>query len=120
MHCSDETQDHSKKFVAGPSLGDFEAAMAAAESATLTDDIGRTQNFCLVPKCEECGAVMKPHCMFFDEAYNEDYYRRDTVMQYVGQSDCLLVIGTALATNLAKQIVCTFLDKELPVIEINM
>ncbi len=73
-----------------------------------------------MPKCEECGAVMKPHCMFFDEAYNEHYYRRDTVMQYVEQSDCLVVIGTALATNLAKQIVCTFLDKELPVIEINM
>ena len=63
---------------------------------------------------------MKPHCMFFDEVYNEHYYRRDTVVDFVEKSDCLVVIGTALATNLAKQIVCTFLNKELPVIEINM
>ena len=63
---------------------------------------------------------MKPHCMFFDEAYSEHYYRKDTVMNYVGSSDCLVVIGTALQTNVSKQIVCSFLDKELPVIEINL
>ena len=45
---------------------------------------------------------MKPHCMFFDEVYNEPYYRKDTVMSFVEQSDCLVVIGTALETNLAK------------------
>ena len=120
MHCSDETQDHSRKFLKGPTLADFEAAAAAAESKTVTDEEGRTQNFCLVPKCVECGAVMKPHCMFFDETYSEHYYRKETVVNFAEQSDCLIVVGTALATNLAKQIVCTFLNKELPVIEINM
>jgi NAD-dependent SIR2 family protein deacetylase len=25
----------------------------------------------LIPKCTECGSNMKPHCMFFDEAYSE-------------------------------------------------
>ena len=58
--------------------------------------------------------------MFFDETYSEHYYRKETVVNFAEQSDCLIVIGTALATNLAKQIVCTFLNKELPVIEINM
>ena len=24
-----------------------------------------------MPKCKECGAIMKPHCMFFDESYSE-------------------------------------------------
>ena len=62
---------------------------------------------------------MKPHCLFFDEAYSEHYYRRDTVMSYVNASDCLLVIGSSLSTDFTKQIVCNFLDKELPVIEIN-
>jgi NAD-dependent SIR2 family protein deacetylase len=63
---------------------------------------------------------MKPHCMFFDESYSEHYYRRETVMDFVEKSDCLLVIGTALMTALANKIVDNFLDKQLPVIEINV
>ena len=63
---------------------------------------------------------MKPHCMFFDESYSEHYYRVDTVKDFVDKSDCLIVIGTALATTLAKQIVCRVLEKELPVIEVNL
>lgn len=63
---------------------------------------------------------MKPHCMFFDEAYSEHYYRKDTVNNYVETSDCLIVVGTALDTNLAKMTVDKFLDHELPVIEINL
>ena len=41
-------------------------------------------------------------------------------MAQVEKSDCLIVVGTALATNLAKQIVADFLKKELPVIEVNL
>lgn len=63
---------------------------------------------------------MKPHCMFFDEAYSEHYYRVDTVKEFVDSSDCLIVVGTALATSLARQIVCRILNKELPVIEVNL
>ena len=63
---------------------------------------------------------MKPHCMFFDESYSEHYYRVDTVKRFVDQSDCLIVVGTALATSLARQIVCRVLNKELPVIEVNL
>lgn len=58
--------------------------------------------------------------MFFDEAYSEHYYRKDTVKEFVEGSDCLIVVGTALATNLAKMIVGEFLNKELPVIEVNL
>lgn len=59
--------------------------------------------------------------MFFDESYSEHYYRLETVDSFVkNEADVLIVAGTALATNLAKQIVCTILKKELPVIEINM
>ena len=63
---------------------------------------------------------MKPHCMFFDESYSEHFYRVDTVNDFVAESDCLIVIGTALATTLAKSIVCKHLDKEIPVIEVNL
>lgn len=63
---------------------------------------------------------MKPHCMFFDESYSEHYYRKDSVDRFQEQSDCLIVVGTALATNFAKRIVAQHLEKELPVIEINL
>ena len=75
---------------------------------------------CIVPTCDECGKNMKPHCMFFDEAYSEHYYRQETVDSFLKQSDCLIVIGTALATNFAKRIVVEHLDRELPVIEVNL
>ena len=102
MHCSDEEQEHSKVFYRSPKL----------------EDVKDKTNF--VPLCSECGANMKPHCMFFDEAYSEHYYRKETVEKFMETADCLIVAGTALATNFAKRIVATFLEKELPVIEINI
>jgi len=74
----------------------------------------------LVPKCETCGKNMKPHCMFFDECYSEHYYRRDTVKKFFNSADAMIVIGTCLETNMAKQLVSNTLYKELPVIEVNL
>lgn len=48
---------------------------------------------------------MKPHSMFFDESYSEHYYRKKTVDKLLDESDCLIVIGTALATSYAARIV---------------
>ena len=63
---------------------------------------------------------MKPHSMFFDECYSEYYYRVNTVENFVEESDCLIVVGTALATNLASSIVKSFLFRAKPIIEINL
>jgi len=63
---------------------------------------------------------MKPHSMFFDESYSEHYYRKKTVDKSLDESDCLIVIGTALATSYAARIVGQFLNEEKPVIEVNM
>jgi len=73
MHCSNEDEECSKRFFKCPSIKEFdeykqmileyEGEEAAKEKT-------------LVPKCESCGANMKPHCMFFDESYSEHYYRR--------------------------------------------
>ena len=63
---------------------------------------------------------MKPHSMFFDECYSEHYYRFDTVNDFVEESDCLIVVGTALATSFASSIVNEFRYRNLPIIEINL
>ena len=63
---------------------------------------------------------MKPHCMFFDELYSERFYRFDTVREFCKDADCLIVVGTALATSFAHEIVEGFLEKERTVIEVNL
>lgn len=73
-----------------------------------------------MPKCQECGKNMKPHSMFFDESYNEHYYRKTTVDAFHEKCDVLIVVGTALQTTYANNMVVLALDREVPVIEVNM
>lgn len=84
MHCSDETQAHAKILHKCPSLS----------------EVKDKSNH--VPLCKECGKPMKPHSMFFDEEYSEHFYRKDTVKAFYETADCLIVTGTALATNFAR------------------
>jgi NAD-dependent deacetylase len=90
MHCANDDKDLEciKKFYDAPSLGDFERHFK---------EHGTT----LVPKCEECGTMMKCHSMCFDESYNEHFYRTDTVKKFADGADCLLCIGTHLETGQA-------------------
>lgn len=84
MHCSNEDQDHSTVFFRCPNL----------------EEIPDRKNH--VPRCNVCSSPMKPHSMFFDEAYSEHYYRQKTVDDFWFDADCLIVVGTALATSYAK------------------
>ena len=27
-----------------------------------------------IPKCKDCGGLMRHHCLFFDESYDDRYY----------------------------------------------
>ena len=95
MHCSDEVKDTwARNFYKAPTL----------EEAT-----DRTNH---VPKCKDCGAPMKPHCMFFDECYTECYYRSDSIRAIEeDKMDALIVVGTALATGGAKRLVMKTLER---------
>ena len=63
---------------------------------------------------------MKPHAMFFDETYNEHYYRDSTTKLIADDIDALIVIGTALQTTGARKLVYRALNQEIiPVIEVN-
>ncbi len=65
MHCSDEVEEHSKKFYSCPKV---------------TEVKDKTNH---VPLCTECNKPMKPHSMFFDESYSEHFYRKESVDDYV-------------------------------------
>ena len=72
-----------------------------------------------MPKCKVCGGNQKTHGMFFDESYNEHYYRKDTIDSFREDCDALIVIGTALETSFAKVICVEHLRKEKLLIEVN-
>ena len=79
-----------------------------------------SQDKILVPKCVECGKNIKPHCMFFDESYSQKYYRMDTVKKFIQDADCALICGTSLETLGAQRIVFQILNRNKPVIEMNI
>ena len=58
--------------------------------------------------------------MFFDEFYTELYQYSDTILSYLEDTDLCIVIGTALKTGMARNIVTSFITKSLPVVEINI
>lgn len=69
--------------------------------------------------CDDCGSVMRPHLLWFDEYYEERYYRSDSAMQVLERSDLLLVIGTSGATTLPAMAVEYAVDTGMEIIEIN-
>jgi NAD-dependent deacetylase len=54
--------------------------------------------------CPSCGGLTRPHVLWFDEFYDEHFYRANSATQWASRSDLLLVVGTAGATTLPMQI----------------
>ncbi len=55
-------------------------------------------------KCPLCGSMSRPHVLWFDESYDEPLFRFESSHRWAQQTDLLLVVGTAGATNLPMQI----------------
>ena len=50
--------------------------------------------------CPRCGAMTRPHTLWFDETYTEEHYRIHSARAAARQTSLLLVIGTSGATRL--------------------
>ncbi|MEJ8567333.1 SIR2 family NAD-dependent protein deacylase [Elongatibacter sediminis] len=70
-------------------------------------------------KCPRCGAMARPHVLWFDECYDENLYRSETALDRVANAHLLLVVGTSGATTLPLMMVRTALRRNLAVIEVN-
>jgi len=81
-------------------------------------EIGCSPDF--VPKCPNCSSIARPHTLFFDENYLEAFYRSNSLLDEIQTMDCLIVIGTALETNLAANIVAQAITNKKLIIEINI
>ena len=70
--------------------------------------------------CPKCGDLLRPHVLWFDEYYNEEYYKYDSSINAARDSDMLFVIGTSGATNLPNTIVNFALVSDTTIVEINI
>ncbi len=53
--------------------------------------------------CPGCGGWLRPHVLWFDEYYNEEYYRCDSSLRAAAACDLLVVVGSTGTTNLPVQ-----------------
>ncbi len=55
--------------------------------------------------CPRCGAMTRPHVLWFDEFYNEHFFRAESAIRRAENTDILMIVGTSGATTLPMQIV---------------
>ena len=74
----------------------------------------------LLLRCPDCGERSRPHVLWFDEAYNEKYYRYHSSLEVAGQTELLLIIGTSGTTNLPNQVAWKVKKHDGIMIDINI
>lgn len=70
--------------------------------------------------CPNCRDLLRPHVLWFDEYYNEEYYKYESALKVGANTDLLFVIGTSGATNLPNSIVIEVLKAGGAIVEINI
>ena len=70
-------------------------------------------------RCRSCGGWLRPHVLWFDEYYEEEFFQSDSSLASVQQADLLLVVGTSGATNLPMQMARLALGRGIPLLDID-
>ncbi len=78
-----------------------------------------TKEEIMLLQCSDCSGFYRPHVLWFDEIYNEEYYKIHTVKYTAINTDLLFIIGTSGATNLPNQVFQLALRNNTTVIDIN-
>lgn len=69
--------------------------------------------------CPNCDDIMRPHVLWFDEMYNEKFYKLNTVQRIAKETSLLFVIGTSGSTTLPNRILELALNNSSVIIDIN-
>lgn len=72
-----------------------------------------------IPSCPFCGAMGRPHVLWFDECYNEENYFYESSRAAARQASALISIGTSGQTNLPNQMAQLALTAGALLIDIN-
>ena len=70
--------------------------------------------------CPVCGGPARPHVLWFDETYNEEYYHYLSVLRLARKTRLLIVVGTSGSTNLPVLIAQTVQRRGGVIIDINI
>ena len=71
-------------------------------------------------KCPKCGEDLRPHVLWFDEYYDEKFFKKDTVLRISKETGILFILGTSGETTLPQVIAKNVLAKSGMVVEINI
>lgn len=71
-------------------------------------------------KCPKCNEDLRPHVLWFDEYYNEKFFKKDSVLRISKETGILFVLGTSGETTLPQIIAKNVLAKSGTVVEINI
>ena len=82
------------------------------------DDLTEAENRQL--RCPDCGGWARPHVLWFDEVYNETYFRFESSLAVAAKTKLLIIVGTSGATNLPNQIAWTVKRNGGALIDVNI
>lgn len=71
-------------------------------------------------RCPNCGEDLRPHVLWFDEYYDERYFKRNSVLRISKKTGILFILGTSGATSLPQLIAQNVLSKSGTVVEVNI
>lgn len=70
--------------------------------------------------CPYCSSRTRPHVLWFDEMYNERYYRYHSALSVAGETGLLMVVGTSGATSLPIQVAWEVKHRDGIIMDINI
>jgi len=71
-------------------------------------------------KCPDCGAPTRPHVLWFDESYDEHYFKFESAMTVAAKTDVLIIAGTSGATSLPNHVANLVYQNKGTIIDINI
>jgi len=71
-------------------------------------------------RCPKCEKDLRPHVLWFDEYYDEKYFKRDSVLKISKHTGILFIIGTSGATSLPQIVAENVLAKGGMIVDVNI
>jgi NAD-dependent deacetylase len=98
---------------------DFMRCLAACttELFEFDDERGFVDGF---PRCPHCNAPARPHVLWFDEYYDEQYYRARSAMDAALAAEAMIIIGASGAANLPLQMASCVARRGGLLVDINL
>lgn len=71
-------------------------------------------------KCPDCGILLRPNVLWFDEYYNETFYKADTAVSWAKKAGMLITVGTTGMVHIPNLIANHALKKQALFMDVNI